>query len=86
MAARHDALVTLEENAIMGGAGGGVNGANGPSIISLPVLNIGLPDFFFGRKERREEPARMNWGSTLQALKPKSRHGWHNPPLCSCYA
>ncbi|MGF7410173.1 1-deoxy-D-xylulose-5-phosphate synthase [Providencia alcalifaciens] len=46
MANSHDILVTLEENAIMGGAGSGVNEFLMKEKKVLPVLNLGLPDFF----------------------------------------
>ncbi|EFE98176.1 1-deoxy-D-xylulose-5-phosphate synthase [Serratia odorifera] len=46
MAASHQALVTLEENAIMGGAGSGVNELLMAKRRVVPVLNIGLPDAF----------------------------------------
>ncbi|HHB1425085.1 TPA: 1-deoxy-D-xylulose-5-phosphate synthase [Serratia odorifera] len=46
MAASHQALVTLEENAIMGGAGSGVNELLMTKRRVVPVLNIGLPDAF----------------------------------------
>ncbi|HHR6069078.1 TPA: 1-deoxy-D-xylulose-5-phosphate synthase [Providencia alcalifaciens] len=46
MANSHDMLVTLEENAIMGGAGSGVNEFLMKEKKVLPVLNLGLPDFF----------------------------------------
>ncbi len=77
MAAQHDALVTLEENAIMGGTGGGVNEVLMAHRKPVPVLNIGLPDLFIPQRHGKK-PAR-NWGSTPQALKPKSRPGRHNP-------
>ncbi|HHR5858760.1 TPA: 1-deoxy-D-xylulose-5-phosphate synthase [Providencia alcalifaciens] len=46
MANSHDMLVTLEENTIMGGAGSGVNEFLMKEKKVLPVLNLGLPDFF----------------------------------------
>src|SRR5471030_422642 len=46
LAASHEVLVTLEENAIMGGAGSGVNELLMAKRIMVPVLNIGLPDHF----------------------------------------
>ena len=46
MANSHDMLVTLEENAIMGGAGSGVNEFLMKEKKVLPILNLGLPDFF----------------------------------------
>jgi len=46
VAARHDALVTLEEGAIMGGAGSAVMEALAAAKAVLPVLQLGLPDVF----------------------------------------
>ncbi len=46
MAATHDALVTLEEGAIMGGAGSAVSEALQAAGVSKPVLHLGLPDEF----------------------------------------
>ncbi|STQ81581.1 1-deoxy-D-xylulose-5-phosphate synthase [Hafnia alvei] len=46
LAATHDVLVTLEENAIMGGAGSGVNELLMAKRKLVPVLNLGLPDKF----------------------------------------
>lgn len=44
MANKHQLLVTVEENAVMGGAGSAVNEFLQSRDILLPVLNIGLPD------------------------------------------
>ncbi len=46
VAACHDALVTLEEGAIMGGAGSAVLEALAAAKVVLPVLQLGLPDVF----------------------------------------
>ncbi|MGL4856608.1 MAG: 1-deoxy-D-xylulose-5-phosphate synthase [Plesiomonas sp.] len=46
LADTHDLLVTVEENAVMGGAGSAVNEALMSSARCKPVLNIGLPDLF----------------------------------------
>ncbi|MNZ80119.1 1-deoxy-D-xylulose-5-phosphate synthase [compost metagenome] len=46
VAARHDALVTLEEGAIMGGAGSAVLEALNAAGVLRPVLQLGLPDQF----------------------------------------
>ncbi len=46
MAAKHDAFVTLEEGAIMGGAGSAVSEALQAAGVSKPVLHLGLPDEF----------------------------------------
>ena len=46
LAAEHDVLVTLEENAIAGGAGAGVIEFMMQNKIIKPVLNLGLPDRF----------------------------------------
>jgi 1-deoxy-D-xylulose-5-phosphate synthase len=54
LAAGHEALVTLEENAIMGGAGSGVNELLMAHRRAVPVLNIGLPDFFIPQGTQEE--------------------------------
>ena len=46
VAADHDALVTLEEGAIMGGAGSAVAEALNAAGVTRPVLHLGLPDRF----------------------------------------
>ncbi len=42
----HALLVTVEENALMGGAGSGVNECLASHGICHPVLNLGIPDYY----------------------------------------
>ncbi|MFP1590909.1 transketolase C-terminal domain-containing protein [Escherichia coli] len=74
MAASHEALVTVEENAIMGGAGSGVNEVLMAHRKPVPVLNIGLPDIDSarnsGRNARRTRPRCRRYGSQNQGLAP----------------
>jgi len=44
MAANHDLLLSIEENAIMGGAGSAVNEVLSAHSMVMPVINLGLPD------------------------------------------
>jgi 1-deoxy-D-xylulose-5-phosphate synthase len=44
----HDLLVTIEENAVAGGAGSAVNEFLASEGISIRVINLGLPDHFVG--------------------------------------
>jgi 1-deoxy-D-xylulose-5-phosphate synthase len=53
-ARRHDFLVTIEENALAGGAGSGVNETLAAAGIALPILNIGLADSFIEHGTREE--------------------------------
>ena len=46
MAAIHDALVTVEEGALMGGAGSAVLEALQDAGVTVPVLRLGIPDVF----------------------------------------
>ena len=59
LAARHEALVTLEENAIIGGAGSGVNELLMSQRKPVPVLNLGLPDFFIPQGTQEEARAEL---------------------------
>jgi hypothetical protein len=44
MAAEHDLLVTLEENAVMGGVGGAINEFYAARDLQPRLLNLGIPD------------------------------------------
>jgi 1-deoxy-D-xylulose-5-phosphate synthase len=46
LARDHDALVTVEENVVAGGAGSAVAEALAMAGISMPILHLGLPDAF----------------------------------------
>jgi 1-deoxy-D-xylulose-5-phosphate synthase len=46
LAHEHEALVTLEEGAVMGGAGSAVSEALAAAGVVMPVLHLGLPDRF----------------------------------------
>ncbi|WP_159564930.1 1-deoxy-D-xylulose-5-phosphate synthase [Budvicia diplopodorum] len=54
LAQSHDAFITLEENAIMGGAGSGVNELLMANRKAIPVLNLGLPDYFIPQGDQDE--------------------------------
>ena len=55
IAASHDLLVTLEDNAIQGGAGSAVSEFLHKSDISIPVLNLGIPDQYVEHATREEQ-------------------------------
>ncbi|MEO8486678.1 MAG: 1-deoxy-D-xylulose-5-phosphate synthase, partial [Betaproteobacteria bacterium] len=46
LARSHDALVTVEENVVAGGAGSAVAEALAAAAIAIPILHLGLPDAF----------------------------------------
>jgi len=46
LARTHDALVTLEEGCLMGGAGSAVAEALAAAGVAKPLLHLGLPDEF----------------------------------------
>ncbi len=55
LAGSHDALVTVEENVIMGGAGSAVAEALAAHGVMVPMLHLGLPDEFI----HHGDPARL---------------------------
>lgn len=59
MAQQHDALVTVEDNVIAGGAGSAVNECLQAHAIQAPVLNLGIPDRFVEHGGRDECLARI---------------------------
>ncbi len=52
MASSHDVLVTIDENAVHGGAGSAVNECLAVNGIKISVLNLGLPDRFIEHGSR----------------------------------
>jgi 1-deoxy-D-xylulose-5-phosphate synthase len=52
LAAEHDALVTVEEACVMGGAGSAVTELLGAHGLCLPVQQLGLPDAFIDHGEQ----------------------------------
>jgi 1-deoxy-D-xylulose-5-phosphate synthase len=54
LAKTHDVFVTIEENVLAGGAGEAVNRFLQTNKILMPVLNLGLPDYFVEQGTREE--------------------------------
>ncbi|MET0541357.1 MAG: 1-deoxy-D-xylulose-5-phosphate synthase, partial [Variovorax sp.] len=63
LAASHNAIVTIEEGAIMGGAGSAVLEALQSARVEKPVLQLGLPDRFI----EHGDPAKLLAGIGLDA-------------------
>jgi len=55
LAANHELLVTIEENAIMGGAGAAVGEFLASQAVTKPLLHLGLPDLYV----EHAKPAQM---------------------------
>jgi 1-deoxy-D-xylulose-5-phosphate synthase len=54
IAAEHDALVTVEENVVAGGAGSAINELLLAADVRMPVLNCGIPDRFIEHGSRED--------------------------------
>jgi 1-deoxy-D-xylulose-5-phosphate synthase len=54
LAESHEGFVTVEDNALAGGAGSAVDEFLAEQGIELPVLNLGLPDLFLEHGSREE--------------------------------
>ena len=74
LAKRHRAIITIEENAIMGGAGAGVGELLAAADIQLPVLHIGIPDRFIEHGTRETCLARA--GLDLAGLSTSVENWW----------
>jgi len=77
LSAQHSAFVTLEDNAIAGGAGSAVCEFLQENNITIPVLNLGLPDEFIEHGSREECLAHVNLDA--QGI-IKSIEKWVNTP------
>jgi len=74
MAAQHDALVTVEENVIAGGAGSAVNEVLLAGDVHVPVLNCGIPDRFVEHGSR--EDCLVSAGLDRASLEQRILHWW----------
>jgi 1-deoxy-D-xylulose-5-phosphate synthase len=74
VAARHRALVTVEENAILGGAGSGVSEVLAIAGLQLPTLHVGIPDRFIEHGTRDTCLARA--GLDLAGLSAQIETWW----------
>ena len=57
LAGSHDLLVTIEENAVAGGAGSGVNELLSAENMTTPTLNLGLPDRYIDHGSQAQQLA-----------------------------
>ncbi|MEO2181442.1 MAG: 1-deoxy-D-xylulose-5-phosphate synthase [bacterium] len=69
LTARHELLVTIEENAIAGGAGSAVNEYVISQGLECQLLNLGVPDLFIDQ----DEPANMRKMAGLTAASLESQ-------------
>lgn len=81
VAAQHDHLVTVEENAIAGGAGSGVNEALAAEGIAADILNIGLDDDYIQHASREEclHQAGLDSEGILASIIRRFGAGIHHP-------
>lgn len=71
LALKHEILVTIEENSIIGGAGSAVNELLLKHKITTPILNIGLPDEYpiQGSREEVLAACRLDRASMEESIK-----------------
>jgi 1-deoxy-D-xylulose-5-phosphate synthase len=71
MAETHRTLVTLEDNAVMGGAGSAVGECLAAHRVLVPLLNIGIPDHYIEHGSREEclAAAGLDAASVLEAVR-----------------
>lgn len=79
VAANHEALVTVEEGAVMGGAGSAVLEALQAAGVLRPVLQLGLPDVFI----EHGDPARLLALQGLDAAGIQMAIEQRYPALCA---
>ena len=78
VAARHRALVTLEENVVQGGAGSAVGELLAAEGLAVPLLQLGIPDRFIEHGSR--EGCLAAAGLDGQASRPASSTGGRSRP------
>jgi 1-deoxy-D-xylulose-5-phosphate synthase len=81
LAAEHDCLVTVEEGAVMGGAGAAVAEAMAAEGIVKPLLMIGLPDKFIDHGDPAKLLASVGLDGAGITASIKKRFGGEEPRL-----
>ena len=73
LAASHQLVVTVEESAVMGGAGSAVNEFLAQTSTPIQMLNLGLPDKFLehGKPSEMLDEIDLNCEGIIQAIKNK---------------
>ena len=81
-AAAHTSLVTVEENAVAGGAGSGINELLAASGMAVPILNLGLDDNFIqhGTREEVLHLAGLDSDGILASIRKFASHTPSEPP------
>jgi 1-deoxy-D-xylulose-5-phosphate synthase len=74
LAERHRAIITIEENAVIGGAGSGVGELLAAQGIQLPLLQLGIPDRFIEHGSR--DTCLAAAGLDLAGLTASVEHWW----------
>ena len=74
IAGRHRAIITIEENAVMGGAGSAVGELLAAEGVQLPLHHIGIPDRFIEHGSR--ETCLAAAGLDLAGLTANVEHWW----------
>ncbi|ODB92570.1 1-deoxy-D-xylulose-5-phosphate synthase [Candidatus Thiodiazotropha endoloripes] len=73
--AKHEILVTLEENVVQGGAGSAVNEFLAAESIQVNLINLGLPDRYLDHASHQEQltEAGLDYAGILSAIERVSR-------------
>ena len=74
MAKTHDGIITLEENAIAGGAGSAVAELLAANDVQIPLLHLGIPDVFI--EHGSQESCRRDAGLDNDSVLTTIRHWW----------
>ena len=82
LARSHQAFVTLEDNAVMGGAGSAVAEFLNAQAVSLPLLQLGIPDRYIEHMSREEALAEagLDSASILSAVRARFPQLAARPP------
>jgi len=83
LAARHDALVTVEEAAVMGGAGSAVTELLNETGLNIPVLQLGLPDKFIDHGDQATLLAELGLDAEGIECSIRARFVEHSTEACA---
>jgi 1-deoxy-D-xylulose-5-phosphate synthase len=77
LASKHKSFVTVEENAVAGGVGSSINEILAANGLSMPVLNLGIPDRFIEHGSR--ENCLTSAGLDMSSIETAINRWWRAP-------
>jgi len=80
-ASRHELIITLEDNAVQGGAGSAVSEFMASTGLTTPILHLGIPDRYVEHADRDQQLAEIGLDAASIVERSRSALGAQHTPV-----